>query len=385
MTRIASVSVGLALSALHIFPIHRGALNTTSCGYILRWRINTNHLTDSSSKGISLVVLYFVSTHEHTMSFPPSFDNPSTLTTIPPLSTSSSMQHLRSQLRFYRQALSSFASSASTFKVLTSISSPSAKVAPPSKTLYILDSSFNPPTLGHLRIALSAVNSDGHQSASKRLILLLSTQNADKAPKPAAFEQRLVMMEVLAQELLSSLETNNPSRPTTQGVEIKGSSLPISIDIDIALTTHALFAQKALAISSSPEYPQFHSIPQTHLVGYDTLIRILDPRYYNPPTLSSLDSFLSSHRLLVTPRLDASWSDLEEQKAYLHHLGDGGREAEGGKASWVTQGRIEFGEEEISSTKVREAVRKRDEEMLSRLVTKGVKDWILGEGLYLDD
>lgn len=315
------------------------------------------------------------------MSFDPSID---------------SMQHLRTQLRSYRKALSSFGSSTLTFKVLTSIPPPSVKDTSSPKKLYILDSSFNPPTLAHLRIALSALTNDKHSSvrSSQKLVLLLSTHNADKAPKPAAFEQRLVMMEILAHDLLSackkSLDTE--TRPTNEE-KPESEEEGDAISIDIALTTHALFTKKALAISSSSSYGS--SIPQTHLVGYDTLIRILEPKYYDPPNLSSLDPFLSSNSLLVTYRPGASWEGKAEQDTYLGALGNGERESEGGKREWVTDGRIQFnegessrrkeGEEVVSSTKVREAVKSGDAEELSKLVTNGVKDWITAEGLYLAD
>lgn len=50
----------------------------------------------------------------------------------------------------------------------------------------------------------------------------------------------------------------------------------------------------------------------------------------------------------------------------------------------LVEGRKE-GEEVVSSTKVREAVRKGDKDALGRLVPEGVGEWILGEGLYLDE
>ena len=81
-----------------------------------------------------------------------------------------------------RSALSSFASSANTFRVLFSIpsqSQSSSTAIPPPRTLYVLDSSFNPPTRAHLKIATSAVRQD-KGAEPKRLILLLATQNADK-------------------------------------------------------------------------------------------------------------------------------------------------------------------------------------------------------------
>lgn len=239
----------------------------------------------------------------------------------------------------------------------------------------MLDSSFNPPTRAHLRIALSALKNDKHVSAQapKRLILLLSTQNADKATKPAAFEHRLVMMEAMAEHLLSRKELDKDL-----------------ISIDIALTTHALFTNKARAITSSSSYPA--DTPQTHLVGYDTLIRILNPTYYDPPSLSSLSPFLAQNRLLVAYRPGASWDGKKEQDAYLEALANGEREHEGGKREWVSEGRIEMDEsssemkgEIVSSTKVREAVKEGDIAILDKLVSEGVKRWIWLEHLYLDD
>src|SRR5450432_1859290 len=95
---------------------------------------------------------------------------------------------LRSQLKSYTTALKSFASSPSTFRILSSlpVRSQSSQPLPPPKTLYILDSSFNPPTLAHLRILTSALTEK--TPLPRRVLLLLATQNADKAQKPASFE-----------------------------------------------------------------------------------------------------------------------------------------------------------------------------------------------------
>jgi len=75
----------------------------------------------------------------------------------------------------------------------------------------------------------------------------------------------------------------------------------------------------------------------------------------------------------------------------LKELGEGKLERVGGKPGWVTEKRIVMcegrkeGEEVVSSTRVREAVRKGDRELLEKLVTEGVAEWILREGLYLDE
>jgi nicotinamide-nucleotide adenylyltransferase len=287
---------------------------------------------------------------------------------------------MRRQVTKFAAALSSFSSSPDNFRILISI----PQNSPPPLTLYILDSSFNPPTLAHLHIATSALSQD-HGPAPKRLLLLLATQNADKAPKPASFEQRLTLMTIFANDLrnayISTTSGHSRSSSTKEGVE----DLP---PIDIGVTKHPIFVDKASTIEASGLYPP--DTTQVHLTGYDTLIRILNPKYYPPTyTLAPLEPFLSKHRLRVTYRTDDGWGGRAEQEAYLKALADGEREAEGGRREWA--GRIELvegrreGEEVVSSTRVREAVKSGDRDMLRKLVSEGVADWVLQEGLYVDD
>ncbi|CZR59580.1 related to cytidylyltransferase family protein [Phialocephala subalpina] len=300
------------------------------------------------------------------------------------------MQQLRSALPTLTNFLHTFASSTSNFSLLTTITTSSA--FPPSfahppttlptapKTLYILDSSYNPPTLAHLRIATSALLHDTQPYTSpRRLLLLLATQNADKAPKPASFEHRLTMMTIFARDLLSSLP---PPKESSKK----------ELAIDIGVTKLPYFHDKASSIADSGIYP--NETQQIHLLGYDTLTRLLSTKYYSPNNLSILAPFFSSHRVRVTYRPDSSTSyksSREEQDRYINDLREGKKEEEGGRREWVTEGRIEMvegrkeGEEVVSSTRVREAIKNGDRELLDKLVTSGVKEWVLREGLYLDD
>lgn len=276
---------------------------------------------------------------------------------------------LRQQLSKYAASLSSFSSSSSNFRILHSSSTSSFS---PPKTLYILDSSFNPPTLAHFRIATSAILKDAQPSPSpKRILLLLATQNADKAPKPASFEHRLTMMQILASDLLSS------------------PGLDEQIAVDIGVTKLPYFIDKAKAIEESNAYPS--SVQQVHMTGFDTLIRVLDSKYYPPDhSLKVLEPFFEKNRLRVTYRTDDEWGAREAQDNYLADLKDGKRDGEGGNGNWVTHGRIEMcegrkeGEEIISSTKVRDAANGGDKENLGKLVTSGVSEWILENGLYTE-
>lgn len=202
------------------------------------------------------------------------------------------------------------------------------------------------------------------------------------------------MMTIFAEDLRGAYRTSrSASIGREHGVEGEENFEGDTADeaepaIDIALTKHPYFIDKASAITSSGAYPP--QVTQLHLIGYDTLIRLLDPKYYPPThTLAPLEPFLGKHRLRVTYRTDADWGDREKQEEYLRRLAGGEREREGGRREWaqrikLVEGRRE-GEEVVSSTKVREAAKKGDKEMLGKLVTQGVAEWVLQERLYVDD
>ncbi|KAL2041171.1 hypothetical protein N7G274_006115 [Stereocaulon virgatum] len=278
-----------------------------------------------------------------------------------------------------RQSLRTFASSPHTFQILRTIPYPSPKLSSPLKTLYILDSSFNPPTLAHLRICTSAILSDKPTAVPKRLLLLLATQNADKAPKPAAFEQRLAMMSLFAEELINRVTGSD------EGKHKEG-----DVIVDVGVTKEARFIDKAKVLEQQEEYSDPGPVEQVHLTGYDTLIRLLDTNYYPPDhTLKPLEGLLEKHRVRVTRRTDDAWGGREEQDGYLRRIAEGETEADGGRREWaqrieLVEGRTE-GEEIISSTKVRKAAKGKDEQALSKLVTDAVASWILEKNLYLEE
>src|SRR5256885_1509424 len=158
--------------------------------------------------------------------------------------------------RKYSTHLQSFINSPETFQILN-LSSPS----PNESALYILDSSFNPPTNAHLALALSSLS----QTKPSTVLLLLAIQNADKQAKPASFEHRLEMMDLLAKKIES----------TSSATAL------------IALSKHARFVDKAKDVGIS--FPLIREI--VWLVGYDTLIRILDKKYYSRTLEESLKEF----------------------------------------------------------------------------------------------
>ncbi|MCJ1246089.1 hypothetical protein MMC30_003293 [Trapelia coarctata] len=277
----------------------------------------------------------------------------------------------------FRLALQTFASSPSNLQILRTI--PASPSPPPPKTLYILDSSFNPPHLAHFRIAASAFDSSDSSTPSKRLLLLLATQNADKEHKPAALGHRLAMMTIFAEDLLKSLS--------------KGGKEEGSIAVDIGITKLPYFIDKCAAITSSgihkPNPPQTGEAPieQVHLIGYDTLIRLLDTKYYPPHhTLAPLQGLFQHHRLRVTYRQADNFGSREEQDAYLRSLKEGKMEDKGGRREWADKIAMvagkQAGDQAISSTRVRKAVEEGDEGLVGELCTEGVARYILEEGVY---
>ncbi|EKD13677.1 cytidylyltransferase family protein [Drepanopeziza brunnea f. sp. 'multigermtubi' MB_m1] len=290
-------------------------------------------------------------------------------------------------IALFRQALGSFQSSKAAFRIVSSIPhrQQQQQQQQPSlpKMVYILDSSFNPPTLAHARIILSALKSSPGSPNPPRVLLLLAIQNADKAPKPASFEERLAMMQVFAEDVIDDITSSSQSKRGLQQHSCQ-------VGIDIGLTKLPYFADKALHISPSEAYP-LQDTEQVHLIGYDTLVRCLDTKYYPPAhTLAPLQPFLAKHKLRVTYRADDEWGDKAAQTKFLSDVGEGSLESLGGLREWVVDKRIEMvegrkeGEEVISSTKVREAAKLRDEEKLGSLVTPGIRKWILTEGLYTE-
>ena len=141
---------------------------------------------------------------------------------------------------------------------------------------------------------------------------------------------------------------------------------------------------KAAEIDTAGVYPE--SLEQVHLTGYDTLIRIFNPKYYPPEhTLQPLGPFLTRHRLRVTMRPGSEWGDAEEQKQFLLNMAQGGMEKEGCKPEWAQRIQLVEGrrpeERPVSSTLAREAIRSNLQD-LDGLIPDNVREFILSQQPY---
>lgn len=277
----------------------------------------------------------------------------------------------------------------------------------PAKTVYVLDSSFNPPTLAHLHIATSALCAQP-SAGPARLLLLLALQNADKQAAPASLEHRLVMMYLMAHEVKPAL-----IRMLDQGNAGVTKIENLVSAVDIGVTKLPFFVDKAEAIASSngtftskpnleDEQKKHEAIAsrfmlgiyteeteQVHLTGYDTLIRIFEPKYYFPDyRLEKLDDFFRRYHLRVTLRPDDKWGSLEDQKEFLDSLARGHMDELGAKQEWAS--RIDMVVEKtiatergpVSSSYIREAAAKGNEEELDKFTTPDIAAWVLENRLY---
>lgn len=265
--------------------------------------------------------------------------------------------------------LKDFTASSSSFRLVRTIPQTKSPPPPAAKTLYVLDGSFNPPTKAHHGIATSALFDDGGPPP-KRVLVLLATQNADKSNKPASLEDRLVMMTLFAHELLYDAQQHG-----------------LSLLVDVGLVKQPYFHDKAAAVDESGIYPG--PPQQVHLIGFDTLIRIFNTKYYPPDhNLKVLNPFLSKHRLRATYRTDDEWGSRQEQDQYVKDIADGRRLEEGAQREWASQlslieGRRQ-GEDIISSTLARKAA-KTDAAELDKYVMPMIREWIVSQKLYSED
>ena len=135
-------------------------------------------------------------------------------------------------------------------------------------SLLVLDSSFNPPTRAHMHLLGAAAQRLG----TARTLLLLAKQNADKPVVGASLCQRLEMMAEIA-------AASEPPDSMLCGV-----------------TAHPLFVDKTLALQRLCGTDARIVI----LVGFDTWVRIIDPKYYAPGGLDGvLRQIFSSVEVVV--------------------------------------------------------------------------------------
>lgn len=270
------------------------------------------------------------------------------------------------QPRFLAKALNEFIASGNDFKILYSPSSaPQVKQV---DRICILDSSFNPPHLGHLSLALESLKqSYSAENEQKILYLILSVKNADKlVPQPASFAERIDMMCLMADNI----------------------SQNYGFKVEVGLTKHAKFVDKSMSILNYIKSSQQESIPPkiTFSVGFDTIIRLFNPKYYIPDKLLiALDEFMKTTDIFCLTRgnEDTTYQEQIKYIADIKHGKDGDI-----PHHWSTkiflEKKMNEGTTDISSSAIRKQIETGSENdgNWGDSVLPEIKEYILESKLY---
>ncbi len=163
------------------------------------------------------------------------------------------------------------------------------------------------------------------------------------------------MMTLLAQDVLDEYSNASSEHAADD-----------ALAIDVGVTKKPFFHDKALCIEESGYYSDARSgeqPQQVHLLGFDSLVRLLDTKYYGPEhTLAPVEALFRRHRIRVTRRTEEGdrYGTVEEQDRLRKALEEGEREPEGGKREWAQKIEMVEGEgEAVSSTKARQSARRK--------------------------
>jgi nicotinic acid mononucleotide adenylyltransferase len=139
-------------------------------------------------------------------------------------------------------------------------------ISGPNQKLGVLPASFDPLTKAHV-----AMVSEARKWGLDEILLLLDTRNADKKSFAASLEDRILLVTSFFKEE----------------------------DVSVALSSHGLFLEKLRALKRL--YP-----PSTRiyfLAGYDTILRVLDKKYYRDRE-AALDELFGGSEFLIAGRGD---------------------------------------------------------------------------------
>ncbi len=202
--------------------------------------------------------------------------------------------------------------------------------------LGIFPASFNPPTRAHLALIREA-----RKAASlDEILVLLDIHAMDKTPVEARFEDRLQMVKKVFQK--------DPK-------------------ISIGLSNRGLFLEKLKPLRQRYGSP----VEFVFIVGFDTILRVMDKRYYGSHP-RPLDRLFRESRFLIANRGD------QEEEAFRKLFRERGNGKYLDRVSYfVLPERFPF----LSASLVRDRVRK--QERITNLVPAPILRFIRRKRLYL--
>lgn len=237
------------------------------------------------------------------------------------------------------------------------------------RRLLVLDSSFNPPHRGHATLIKKSILYQFDKNISiatintRSVLLLLSLKNADKKSTDlTGYLHRLEMIKLFAQHIFNDY----------------------GLTCSIGLTNKSLFAEKLTAIFDSLDSPMKECLKITFLLGFDTLIRLLDPKYYKGEGLEkALGPFFDRASCFVVSRDDGHYS-FQSQKNYITDIRNGKFDGEV-PASWADHIFLESGTSDslkISSSSIRANIKSGKTEFWKESTYPDIVRYIVEKGLY---
>lgn len=200
----------------------------------------------------------------------------------------------------------------------------------------VLSSAFNPPTRAHAALLAVAGGVPGVTGTAA----LLTTRNVDKGIFGASLEHRAAMLVALTREgHAGAVLAANAARFADQGPALRAAFPGVAFDF---------------------------------IAGYDTLVRIFEPKYYAGEAAmhTDLEVFFAHHRLIVTNRGEASLAAVE---AFLATA------AARSFADRIVPRALHDEPAAMSSTRARERAAAGEHQ---ELVTPAVAGYISAHGLY---
>lgn len=191
------------------------------------------------------------------------------------------------------------------------------------------------------------------------ILLLLSVKNADKESSSVdCYLNRIDLICHMADYISNEL----------------------GIECSVGLTQCSLFADKAKVIDHWLNNESKNSIEKYYLVGFDTITRLFDAKYYSDSVENSLDSFFKNNSVVVLLRDDGKVS-IDDQVEYFNSISIGtcaNIPSKWMKKIFITQSPSEWG---ISSSNIRKMIANGDCNWQT-MVIPSIKSAILDSGLY---
>lgn len=295
----------------------------------------------------------------------------------------------------------------------------------------VLDSSFNPPTLAHLRLAATAFpppqpNPNAQRVSSPKspsgylrdaasyfashgpqrdpsALSPIGDAVVSPDPSPGPYTARLLLYSMRNADKLPGIADASPEQRAEMMLAQAAAMPPNTGATAVALVSAPTFVDKAKALAkmlgdvigkrrrsgSEPSTPLQSTSDEppaiTFLVGTDTLLRIFDPRYYPVGSMDSALEELFSLAWLVCARRGSGGTSADAAQARRQ---EDALLARADVAKYVAKGRIRLvrmteAVGDVSSTRVRSALRMgAGASALRGLCADEVAKYVLEQGLY---